>query len=349
MKVAILTPYSLKDKKGGVEIANQYLEKIFKDVDYIYFNSEKQCISQSIIKRVFYEEYMSFVIGKTFIDKHKNKKYDLVISNGMFGWYLALNRVKVNRINIYHGTYTGYTIATTEKKKIGYFINRYVHGFFERLSGQNCKVITVSEFNKKLLKEYYKLESNVINLPVDPNNFPIIKKENARKALGIDRQRKYFLFVGRIEESKGSKTLEELIENYPNYHYIIIGEGTLNKEYKNTEIINKINNNNIYLYYNAVDGVIIPSKFESASLVALEAMVCGTPIIMNETGYAKEIKNAFPSFVTNSNNFLRDFSEFSRNTDCFDRQKIRNWVNSHFSLDSYIKKWSHIRDSNGRD
>ena len=45
----------------------------------------------------------------------------------------------------------------------------------------------------------------------------------------------------------------------------------------------------MYLYYNAADFCVIPSYYESFSLVAMESLACGTPVLATAVGEISDL------------------------------------------------------------
>jgi glycosyltransferase involved in cell wall biosynthesis len=118
------------------------------------------------------------------------------------------------------------------------------------------------------------------------------------------------MYSGRIQESKGVKILAEAfmeIEKYSNLVLIIVGSS----EFKNSKLgalykeINKVSNlkNRIIFsgyidyidmpyMYNLADLVVVPSLYpEAFSLVALEALSSGLPVIVSDSGGTQEVIN----------------------------------------------------------
>jgi len=110
------------------------------------------------------------------------------------------------------------------------------------------------------------------------------------------------LFVGRLIKCKGIMTLLNVIEknkDNKDIAFVFIGEGPLSEKLVEAEIANKsifflgrINNNNLPLYYNAADVVIMPSQYEEGyGRVLLEAFSCGVPVIAAKRGGITEVVN----------------------------------------------------------
>jgi D-inositol-3-phosphate glycosyltransferase len=58
--------------------------------------------------------------------------------------------------------------------------------------------------------------------------------------------------------------------------------------------VGSIPHENMYLYYNAADFCVIPSYYESFSLVALESLACGTPILSTDVGEVRDMVEICP-------------------------------------------------------
>ena len=95
----------------------------------------------------------------------------------------------------------------------------------------------------------------------------------------------YFVYIGRVDRSKNVHELVEFFENYnkinPDTKLVIIGkkENDINSKNKNIifkGFISDQEKNNLLFHSKAL---IIPSKYESLSMVTLEAMMMGKPVI----------------------------------------------------------------------
>jgi len=148
----------------------------------------------------------------------------------------------------------------------------------------------------------------VIPPGVDVQRFRPIPKMEARRILGFPPERRYVLFVGRIEPLKGLETLMRavaiLAQDCPtwtrDFAVVVIGgdpDATADAEMQRlqqlreelgiTDLIAFLGakaQETLPYYYNAADVVVMPSDYESFGLVALEAMACGTPVIASDVG-----------------------------------------------------------------
>lgn len=151
----------------------------------------------------------------------------------------------------------------------------------------------------------------VIPPGVDISRFYPIAKDEAREFVGIGRDDRMVLFVGRIERLKGIDILLKafatmkplgLMPNCPHYLVVIGGEPDANSETMTAEMarlqnmveelgidevvvfLGKRGQETLPYYYSAAEVVVMPSHYESFGMVALEAMACGTPVIASQVG-----------------------------------------------------------------
>lgn len=125
----------------------------------------------------------------------------------------------------------------------------------------------------------------------------------------IQPARKHFLFIGRIEINQ--KGLDLLLRSYKlvlqkiGYPLVIAGQGTIGEEKKLIKIINdleiservkfvgRIENQTKSKMFQEALAVIIPSRFETFSLAALEALSHGVPVISFDIEGLKWLPGSF--------------------------------------------------------
>lgn len=197
-------------------------------------------------------------------------------------------------------------------------LERYVIDALEKAS----KSIFVSN---NLLQQAKKLgysEKNAVVIPngVDTNVFKPMNKVKIRKELGIYRENyKYIGFVGNLIPIKGVDKLPEIFRkirrSYPNVFFIIVGDGYLRKKIeektKDLDVLftGRVKPEKVPYYMNAMDVLIIPSKNEGWSCVALEAQACGVPVVGSNVGGIPEVVGNEGAIVRNLEDFENRFAE----------------------------------------
>jgi D-inositol-3-phosphate glycosyltransferase len=150
---------------------------------------------------------------------------------------------------------------------------------------------------------------SVIPCGVDPSLFRPRNPVESKAHLGLPDKR-YILFVGRIDPVKGIDTLLRAIKlvkgtrnAMQDVHLLIIGGELDHTDAATDSEINKLKRltgtlgikdrvtflgaqrqDQLPYFYAAADMCILPSRYESFGMVALEAMACGTPVIASKVG-----------------------------------------------------------------
>lgn len=166
----------------------------------------------------------------------------------------------------------------------------------ERMVNNIDAFISPSQFT---IKKHHEMG---LNLPfVHIPNFLTYTDENetGEKAGAASTSRPYFLFVGRIEKSKGLHNLIMVFMQYTKSDLLIAGEGPqkralceLAKGVKNIKFIGHKSFEELKKIYKDAIAVIVPSLcYETFCMVILEAFAMQTPVVVNNTGALPEIVN----------------------------------------------------------
>ncbi len=164
-------------------------------------------------------------------------------------------------------------------------------------------IIATTLREKDDLMRYYGASAQrirVIPCGVNLDLFRPMNRELARQELGFNGSHD-ILFVGRIEPLKGIDRLLRALKHLQNGHCIklwIIGgdEGSRDEVTRLQNLgqalgiadlvkfLGIVEHEKLPYFYNAAAACIIPSYYESFSLVALEALACGTPVVATNVG-----------------------------------------------------------------
>lgn len=169
---------------------------------------------------------------------------------------------------------------------------RYFSGFKKAVRSIDL-LIAPSDFLRRRLDQSINVKSMTLAnfAPFPPGRIP--------KSLFSN----YFLFVGKLEESKGIMNLLEVfarIRKKADARLLIVGEGSLRgriEQFIRTKSLNGAvsyvgfaRGNKLYSLYSGAHALIIPSVSpENSPLVALEALSVGTPVIASDMGGLSEI------------------------------------------------------------
>ena len=108
---------------------------------------------------------------------------------------------------------------------------------------------------------------------------------DARDALGIPRDAKVALFVGRFVEKKGLHWLRRLAEAHPELLWVFAGWGPIDPEswgMANVRVFRDLAGERLADLYRASDLFVLPSKGEGFPLVVQEALASGVPVVCGE-------------------------------------------------------------------
>ncbi len=127
-----------------------------------------------------------------------------------------------------------------------------------------------------------------LNLGFDPGNFQLKPFYNTKKKFEL-------LFVGTITNRKGINLVLEAFKqlNLTNASLTIVGpmadgESTLSKYKGLFTYIPFLHHEELVKFYQQADVFVFPSYLDSWAMTVLEAMACGTPVIVSENTGAKD-------------------------------------------------------------
>ncbi len=187
---------------------------------------------------------------------------------------------------------------TTKSVRYGKHVTNIITRILAKYLYNKCQILIVptQEVEEKFTIAGIKTNKEVVHLGTDTKRFiPALKKEEAKKALGIDPKERVIGFCGRIGREKDISTLyrafRRVEKKHENIKLLIVGEGIKEDEELFTESRNILHvgkKNNVVPYLQALDIYVLPSLTETTSLSTLEAMACEVAVIATPVGYVKE-------------------------------------------------------------
>lgn len=262
----------------------------------------------------------SYFETKRMIKEIKKQNPDVIHLHNIHGYYLHIPTLFKYLKNEYKGkicwtlhdcwTFTGhcphFILANCNKWKtqcnkcpnkklypISLFIDRSRKNYLEKkelFTGlKNVTIITPSEWLKNLVKQSFLKDYKVctINNGIDLNTFKLIKDDNIKKKYFIPNDKKIILGVANVwGKTKGLEDFINLSKQLPE-DFVIVLVGLNNKQIKNMKAYKNIigikrteNQEDLAKIYSIADVFINPSKEETFSMVAVEALACKTPVIV---------------------------------------------------------------------
>lgn len=180
----------------------------------------------------------------------------------------------------------------------------------ERHLAQTCdRILAATGKEKQQIIDYYGAlpeKIGVIPCGVNLDLFSPMDRAMARRELGLDQKGPLLLCVARFAPSKGIDRLLAAMVSLRDSQgirlLIIGGDGhgdpvsrDLRKMCQDSGIEDvvtfkgRVEQENLPVYYSAADMLVVPSRYESFGLVALEALACGTPVVATRVGAMRDV------------------------------------------------------------
>lgn len=199
---------------------------------------------------------------------------------------------------------------------------KYINDTEWMLTYESSEVIVNSNYMKNELQRLFGLpyeKINVVPNGVNTNLFSEVERDyDFRRQYAMDNE-KIILFMGRLVYEKGIQNLisamPKILANYHDAKLIIAGKGgmidELRAQVNSLGLGNKVyftgylNSKNVQKMYKCADISVFPSTYEPFGIVALEAMLSGTPVVVSDIGGLNEIVdhgiNGMKSYAGNPN------------------------------------------------
>jgi len=203
-------------------------------------------------------------------------------------------------------------VAAPRAKRVHTFHGHLLHGYFGQgktqlvifveklLALSTARLVAIGNSVKRDLLEVGVGNASKFEV-VFPGlqSFQVHPKMKARQLLGLEPDKKYFVFVGRLTQIKRPDRLLDIARflklNYPDTHILIAGAGELLATIKNESDTQGLPmtflgwRNDIDLILSAADIAILCSDNEGIPLTLIQAAQAGLPIISTDVGSVSDI------------------------------------------------------------
>lgn len=231
---------------------------------------------------------------------------------------------------------------------------RYINDTEWMLTYEATEVIVNSNYMKRELQSLFGLPFEKINVApngININMFNGVEKDyDFRRQYALDNE-KIILFMGRLVYEKGVQHLisamPKILSGYHDAKLVIAGKGGMIDELKaqvnSMGIANKVyftgymDAKQVCKMYKCADISVFPSTYEPFGIVALEAMLAGTPVVVSDIGGLNEIVNhgvdGMKSYAGNPNSLADSILELLYNPQLSDnvvkkaKAKVKNEYN----------------------
>lgn len=283
--------YKKPEVMGGVQEYMSDFQKVYPDFKSVSYVNAVRAITNTFLDRSkfgFFEVETSAIISQYLEKYEKIFKPDVMIKNSIVGTY---KKHKTPTVCVIHDNNV---IGPDILHKNGYYslllhnAYRYV---FTKLQETTMRASDVIVANSARTKDTYEkefgMEMEVIKNGIDTNLFkPLPNKETLREIYGIPKNKKVGITVTGFLPIKGWHMQAKLCQEFPDVFWVIVMKTAPKKpKLKNVKIFSRIPREQLPELYNAADFFILPSAIESCNMVGMEAMSCGLPVIVANSGY----------------------------------------------------------------
>lgn len=249
----------------------------------------------------------------------------------------------------------------------GYYESDKYHGYAYKAAKECRKIIAISNDNKQKLKKIYsKYENKIITIPngYNPDSFyrEECSKEELLKSFNINKKYdKIVCFAGRLNKNKGVDILLNSAKIYDkdNVLTLIAGYGSeyesLNLlkeklELKNVVFVGEQNHKALRKIHSVSDVCVVPSREEAFGLVALEAIACGTPVIVTRQGGMIDFVTEDVGILVEKENveqLAESINKILNGEKKFNKEYLQDYAKNNYSqeilMDKLLKVYEEIR------
>lgn len=281
-----------------------------------------------------YKNRVAAFYSRDVAKKIKELNLDIVhtqseFSLGLFGKIIS-RKYNIPFIHTYHTMwedYIHYIVPIKGGRNI--YTKRFARTFSKNFATKAECIVTPSKKTEKYLKYKCKIKNKPIYViptgidivPFKRDNFTDEQRNELKESLGIKKDEKVILFLGRVAEEKSIDVIMDnmplVFKSIPNAKFLIVGDGPSKSDLEEQAKKLKIDDRVIFTgkipwidvpkYYSIGDVFVNASITETQGLTFIEAMAASVPIV------AKYAPNLSEFIINNKNGILvKRESDFSK-------------------------------------
>lgn len=274
------------------------------------------------VKYLPYYFYENFTFSPRFLIEliKELQKFDLIHITGIWNFTFLIGSfisilMKKPYIISPHG------VLYKETIKIKSSLNKKIYlQLFGKFFLKKANAIHYTSMDEKVNVENYlelRTKSFIVSNGLDLSDFKELPNKGsfAEKYINLKNQ-KYILFLSRLDKKKGLDLLlpafKELSLKYPDIYLVIVGPDNTGYKKDLDKLVKYYSLNDKILFtgelkkkekisaYTDAELLVLPSYSENFGMVVIEAMACGTPVVIsNKVGISKEVLDYNAGVITN--------------------------------------------------
>jgi len=209
------------------------------------------------------------------------------------------------------------------------------------------RIVAVSRFVADMLPGIPPDDPRVSIIPngIDPDQFPMVDTSHARRALGLPEDESILLFLGRVEEYKGVRSLVDALARFKGARLVVAGEGPFLDPLRahlrghpaadRVQILGKVPDTMRPVLYAAANLFCLPSTYEGQPITLLEALAMGTPVATTKAWLPEEL-HPYAAINPNLERMLEQGLALSER---LDRSHIREAILTQFTWDQVAQRY----------
>lgn len=280
---------------GVQRFAIELCKRLKKDSNYdVEFVTPKNIVQKSLAKEID-SKTVGFLTGHLWEQIElpfylKTKKNPLLINLGSTAPMFYKNQI----VTHHDITYIRFPESFSKKFRTLYRI------IVPNILKNSKKIITVSEFSKNEIAEYYNIPKNkfqIIYNGVEKNHFvpEFSKKNNPKYILAVSSRNYHKNFQGLVKSFKSIKDKLKDVDLYivgssdiKSFNTIELDIEDLKKE-ERIHFLGRLSDEELIKTYQNAYVFVFPSFYEGFGIPPIEAQACGCPVIASNTASMPEV------------------------------------------------------------
>lgn len=190
--------------------------------------------------------------------------------------------------DVYHLAY-GFTLSFPKRL--------YAKTMLLQAAKKSDAIITVSQFSRREITQYVGSFPHIEVIPLGVDRSHFYPSEDEKKIKEVKKKyalpEKFLLFVGNLAPHKNIQGLLKALPNLEEPIVLVVAGKTMKStpEYPKdlAQFIGKVEEEELPILYQLAYATVLPSFYEGFGLTPLEAMSCGSPVVVSQVASLPEV------------------------------------------------------------